>query len=490
MTKKADRYYQFYEGGDEEDPTREDQQIAQLDLIAEQEQVVSNEATQLITQLKALGLGARGRASTASLESSEPGHVGEHSIDELLLQIQTQIDSIAEIENRKLDLQVAQEPSAQKEKEDEEKTKLIEDLQAKMDQEKEKQEEEMYLVWEPSGFSQKLFTFIHNTYETLFVLLVAIFGLLHSSMVSIGFLLISCLMMFSQTMAQKRRYQWGTYFLAFLQIAIFGITVWKLLKIKTMKKTPTSREDFLYEIRFYESLGFDLEYNHELLKVDHAADLEYVYEPRWTESFIQEIMFTILVVGSLIYFSKMQGIMDYLTNPESKKEIEEMLTLQNKSDEEEEEGDDGELKVGSKGVLLKQEREAKAEKEAQEHIRLQQLEKKIRKNFVDCEWFYNKNQMFFGLALLFQLFEAMSYNSCSDIPSLFMILLLFAFYAVRKKYSVAYRKYSFFVVYAIQFILILKIINDTMNSIDFVQEFMKNNKNSPFVQINNLLFGG
>ena len=44
------------------------------------------------------------------------------------------------------------------------------------------------------------------------------------------------------------------------------------------------------------------------------------------------------------------------------------------------------------------------------------------------EYYYSLNQIFFVGAIVTQLFEAMSFNSCSDIPSLFLILVLFAFY--------------------------------------------------------------
>lgn len=74
------------------------------------------------------------------------------------------------------------------------------------------------------------------------------------------------------------------------------------------------------------------------------------------------------------------------------------------------------------------------------------------------------------LTLLFQLFEAMAFNSCSDIPALFMILLLFAFYAYRKKYSIVYREYSFFVIYFIQVNLTLKVIFSSLIKIDFIRE--------------------
>jgi hypothetical protein len=94
--------------------------------------------------------------------------------------------------------------------------------------------------------------------------------------------------------------------------------------------------------------------------------------------------------------------------------------------------------------------------------------------------------------LLFQLLEAMAFNSCSDIPALFMILLLFAFYAYRKKYSVVYREYSFFVMYFIMITLTMKVIFSSLIRIDFIREAMKSesNQSKGIVKFLNLWFGG
>lgn len=109
------------------------------------------------------------------------------------------------------------------------------------------------------------------------------------------------------------------------------------------------------------------------------------------------------------------------------------------------------------------------------------MEKCIKKNFIDAEYFYQFNQKFFALAFMFELFTAMSFNSCSDIPCLFILLILAAFYGQRKQYSRAYRQGSFFVVYFIMFMLVLKLINDILNRIPFIKDFMKYNKASMIV---------
>ena len=73
-----------------------------------------------------------------------------------------------------------------------------------------------------------------------------------------------------------------------------------------------------------------------------------------------------------------------------------------------------------------------------------------------------------------------------------MILLLFAFYAYRKQYSVAYRQYSFFVIYFIQVNLVLKVVFSSLIRIDFIREGMasESNQQKSGVIFLNLWFGG
>jgi hypothetical protein len=68
-------------------------------------------------------------------------------------------------------------------------------------------------------------------------------------------------------------------------------------------------------------------------------------------------------------------------------------------------------------------------------------------SYVDCDYYYNWNQFFFGLSLLFVLFQGMINNSCIDTPSLFLILGLISAYPYRKFYTKVVLEYTFFVIY-------------------------------------------
>lgn len=83
----------------------------------------------------------------------------------------------------------------------------------------------------------------------------------------------------------------------------------------------------------------------------------------------------------------------------------------------------------------------------------------------------------------------MAYNSVSDIPSMFFLLFLSALYAFRKNYSGAYRVLSFFVVYYIQVLMLIKICNDFILRSPFNKEWIAANPKAAFVRIEAILFG-
>ena len=117
---------------------------------------------------------------------------------------------------------------------------------------------------------------------------------------------------------------------------------------------------------------------------------------------------------------------------------------------------------------------------------------KFRKHkiFIDSEHFYSNNRKYYLGTLLFLLVQAMAFNSCCDIPALILILINFAFYAYRKTYTQTFLKYTFFVIYFIQVIIFLKLLNMIFRNIDFIWNIMLEYQNEPIVQANDILFGG
>jgi hypothetical protein len=83
------------------------------------------------------------------------------------------------------------------------------------------------------------------------------------------------------------------------------------------------------------------------------------------------------------------------------------------------------------------------------------------------------NQKFFIGSLFFAILQAMSFPSCSEVPAMIMIILIFSFFLIRKDIAAVYRKYSFFVIYYLHFTLTLKFLFRVVSGIDFIDNFMK-----------------
>jgi len=160
-----------------------------------------------------------------------------------------------------------------------------------------------------------------------------------------------------------------------------------------------------------------------------------------------------------------------------------------KKNQEMEDAKKAESSIGTINTLGREEQEQKDEKDREEKKEMDVIKKRIKKIFVDSNHFYMLNRVFFVLILLFELSQSMAYNSCSDIPALLMILVMFAFYAYRKANTRKFLQYTFIVVYFIQFIITLKIINEIVRNIDFAKKLMEENHDSTFVQANDILFG-
>jgi len=122
-------------------------------------------------------------------------------------------------------------------------------------------------------------------------------------------------------------------------------------------------------------------------------------------------------------------------------------------------------------VLKKKEEDAKREADKE---RLEELAKKIKPNIVGSEKFYKFNQKFFILAFFAKLIESVTFNSMSSVPGMFLLLGLAAMYDLRKKYSRFYRTYSFFVIYYIQTMMILKLCISIYLSIESVNMKLNN----------------
>lgn len=105
---------------------------------------------------------------------------------------------------------------------------------------------------------------------------------------------------------------------------------------------------------------------------------------------------------------------------------------------------------------------------------MSRLKQIIRRNMVGSEAFYNHNQFYFVMGIITTLFEAVSFNTISSIPSLIMIIGLLSMFEIRKNFSRAYRAFSFFTLYWVQIVMIIKLAMELILKVESVNARLNN----------------
>jgi len=120
---------------------------------------------------------------------------------------------------------------------------------------------------------------------------------------------------------------------------------------------------------------------------------------------------------------------------------------------------------------------------------MKQLTKKVKRNYMDCDWFLKSNKIFFLVFLFFVLAGAMEFNSISDIPAMAMVLLLLSLYAFRREYFLAYGRFVMFMAYYMQFAVTVKIFWTLLTVVPEVQKWFGRHQKSSAVRVCLLVFG-
>jgi hypothetical protein len=90
------------------------------------------------------------------------------------------------------------------------------------------------LYWEPESVLEKWRSMAQNSFELLVVSCVAGSALVFSSIVAVGFFMVSLMMLRSQSMKLKRRIYWGFVSLGLMAFLLLSTVIWKIRKAKTM----------------------------------------------------------------------------------------------------------------------------------------------------------------------------------------------------------------------------------------------------------------
>ena len=90
------------------------------------------------------------------------------------------------------------------------------------------------MYWEPESMLEKWRSMAQNSFELIVVSCVAGSALVFSSIVAVGFFMVSLMMLRSQSMKLKRRIYWGFVSLGLMAFLLLSTVIWKIRKAKTM----------------------------------------------------------------------------------------------------------------------------------------------------------------------------------------------------------------------------------------------------------------
>mmetsp|Transcript_34734 Transcript_34734/g.53327 ORF Transcript_34734/g.53327 Transcript_34734/m.53327 type:complete len:447 (-) Transcript_34734:8731-10071(-) len=331
-------------------------------------------------------------------------------------------------------------------------------------------------TFEPHSFTEKLAAIQQNLFELLYLLLIIAAASYQPSMISAGAIWLSQTFMHSSSKPAKGRLAWGKLFVYFNLALWFVEVVWKARTIQIMPTKYSSESSMNAEVRYLQSIGCDV-------STSEVGDEWEVTVDTWA-SFLFEIVVLCIYLAMYSSFHRKQGVLAYL----DKFKIN-LIMIKNYELSQIYESDDDqeEFRVGNsqdyKEKLLEQEQKEAYRKE------MLKLRSSMPINFMGCRYFYKFNKTLYLLIILFQLLQTMGFNGLFDIPQLFLILLMLAFYAFRKSYYVGFGKFIFFSAYYIHFALLLKLTLGILLRIDFVKDYIQQHEKAVFVKIVTVTFG-
>jgi Na+/proline symporter len=122
------------------------------------------------------------------------------------------------------------------------------------------------------------------------------------------------------TMNIHRRLFWGLALMGFMLFFMLSLVIWKIRKVKHMIKSTPDYDVFRKEIRFYEQLGFELQYT-------GSADSEgnYTFEPNMAWSFMFEVFILFVILSTCTHYWNTKAKVRKLQKQETIDDLNEYL---------------------------------------------------------------------------------------------------------------------------------------------------------------------
>jgi hypothetical protein len=189
----------------------------------------------------------------------------------------------------------------------------------------------------------------------------------------------------------------------------------------------------------------------------------------------------ILSLATLISFYRRDSVIRVLANPTDivKTEIHEIIDLEKPAENK------AEVKSGD----ARKDKNKKQERDLNNQKRLTKLYGKYKKNWIGNDTFYSWNQIFFMFGLLFYTMQAMAFPSCSELITMVFVLVMLAFFPIRKSVGKAYREFVFFVMYWIAATLNLKLFYRVLIRVAFIRSYIRNHRGLLGLKILTVMWG-
>ena len=171
-----------------------------------------------------------------------------------------------------------------------------------------------YLYWEPEGFFERVASFRQNLIEMIYVMFVGLATLKFPSFLAAGYFIVSYFFMFAMLNKMETRVLYSQVVLTIKAVLVVSCTIWKIevYNVNLKHNYTPSQSKFISDIKFYEFLGFDLDYDRSLLTKAHANATSFRFEYNLVFSFILEAFMLVMIISFFMYLRNLNRKIRFL----------------------------------------------------------------------------------------------------------------------------------------------------------------------------------
>ena len=248
------------------------------------------------------------------------------------------------------------------------------------------------MIWEPQKLRHKGKACFTNMLEPIVLSLLTLICLLQPSLIMVFvFLPAQLCLMYTMTMNIKHRFTYSLYAMLALIVEILIIVALKIYFLGGIKETYSDGKEFRGAMRFYEALAYEIGYRRSAMRFNATGPFKCKVDT--LQSFLAEgLMLIFLMIGCFFLNNNHRRIQKI--RKVTKGECLRLIQLEIPKEEEE-------ISIGTSKSEHAERKRQKQKQEALDNAALEELNKKIDKNYVGSRWFYKWNQYFYGSIFIF-----------------------------------------------------------------------------------------